>query len=111
MSAPSLMAASFATAIGVLIATQGVLYSVGFTIMYFPVISMLNEWFVPKRSLALSMLASTGVGAIAMPFVLATLLNTYGSAPTLRTFAVYLVILTDPVLPMLRCRRCVCQSS
>ena len=101
----SLVGASFATSIGALIVTQGALYSLGVTILYFPMISMLNEWFVAKRGLALGLVtAATGVSGVVMPFVLAVLLNKYGYETTLRAFAVALVVLTGPVLPMLKGR-------
>lgn len=80
--------------------------------MYPPIISMLNEWFVVTRGLALGIVtAATGVSGIGMPFVLGTLLDTYGYPTTLRAFAVALVVLTGPVLPMLRGRLSVVQSS
>jgi len=64
----------------VLIATQGVLYSIDVTIMYSTIISMLNEWFVATRGLALGIVtAATGVSGIGVPFVLGTLLDTYGT--------------------------------
>lgn len=106
------LGASFATTVPILIAMQGVLYSLGVTVMYFPIISMLNECFVAKRGLALGIVtASTGVSGIAMPFVLATLLDAYGYPTTLRAFAIALVVMTGPVLPMLKGRLPVAQSS
>lgn len=112
ISVLSLVAASFATTIGVLIATQGVLYSIGFTLMYFPIISMLNEWFVARRGLAYGIItAATGLSGIALPFILATLLDSYGFQTTLRAFAVALVVLIGPVLPMLKGRLPAAQAS
>lgn len=73
----------------ILIATQGALYSVGFTIMCFPIISMRNEWFVATEGSALGIMqASTGVSEVAGPLAWATLLITYCYALTLGTFAV-----------------------
>ena len=49
----------------------------GFMIMYSPVISTLNEWFVATRSLVLrAMEESTSVSGIAMSSIPATLLST-----------------------------------
>ena len=108
----SLVAASFATTMRVLIASQGVLYSIGFAVMYFPIISMLSEWLVARRSLAFDIItAATGVSGVALPFILATLLDSYGYLTTLRAFAVTLVVLTGPVLPMLKSRLPAAQSS
>lgn len=101
----SLIGASFARTIGPLIVTQGALYSLGVTILYFPMIGMLNEWFVAKRGLALGLVsAATGFSGIVMPFVLAVLLEKYGYETTLRAVAVALVVLTGPVLPMIKGR-------
>ncbi len=95
-----------------LIATQGVLYSIGVTIMYSTIISMLNEWFVARRGLALGIVtAATGVSGIGMPFVLGTLLDTYGYPTILRAFALAVVVLTGPVLPILKERLPVTRSS
>lgn len=105
MTVLSLVAASFATSVGILIALQGVTYSTGVTIMFFPIISMLNEWFVEKRGLAFGiMCAATGLSGLALPFVLAALLDKYGYATTLRAFAVVLAIVTGPCLPLLKGR-------
>jgi MFS family permease len=48
----SLVLSSFATKLWHLMITQGFLYAVGFLLMYYPVLSMVNEWFVDKRGLA-----------------------------------------------------------
>ena len=112
LSILGLLAGSFAKDIGSLIATQGIIYSLGVLIMYFPIISMLNEWFVVKRGFALGIVtAATGVSGTVMPFILEILLNKYGYPTTLRAVAVALVILTGPVLPVLKCRLPASQSS
>lgn len=112
MTVLGLLASSFATTVTVLIATQGVLFGVGSTIIYFPVISMLNEWFVTRRGLALgTMQASTGLTGTAMPFALAALLDRYGYATTLRVLVVAIVVLTGPFLPALKGRLPVSQTT
>ncbi|KAL9576540.1 MAG: hypothetical protein Q9212_007013 [Teloschistes hypoglaucus] len=105
LSVVSLIAASFATTLGVLIATQGVIYTVGITILYWPVMSMMSEWFVKKRGLAFGIFtAATGLSGIVMPFALAALLDRYGYATTLRAMGVALAVFTGPVLPMVKGR-------
>ena len=105
MTVAGLLASSFATTVEGLIATQGVLFGVGVTIIYFPLIGMLNEWFVTRRGLALGIMeASAGLTGIAMPFALAALLNKYGYAMTLRIVAIAVVVLTGPALPALKDR-------
>ena len=71
--------------------------------MYFPIISMLNEWLVARHVLAFGIItAATGVSGVALPFILATQLDSYGYPTTLSAFAVTLVVLTGLVLPMLK---------
>ena len=101
----SLIAGSFAKQIGTLILTQGVLYGLGALILYYPLISMVNEWFVKKRGLAYGILSTaTGLTGIIMPFTLESLLNRYGYATTLRAIAAGIAILTGPCIPMLKGR-------
>ena len=100
-----LTAASFAQTIGSLIATQGVVYGLGILIMYYPMINMLNEWFIVRRGLALGIFcASTGVSGLFLPFVLEILLNKYGVAATLRICVLILAGCCGPVLPLLKSR-------
>ena len=80
--------------------------------MYFPIISMLNEWFVARRGLAFGIItAATGVSGATLPFILDTLPDSKGYPTTLRAFAVTLVVLTGPVLLMLKGRLPAAQSS
>ncbi|KAL8728858.1 MAG: hypothetical protein Q9166_005098 [cf. Caloplaca sp. 2 TL-2023] len=100
-----LVAASFAPDFGTLVATQGVIFGMGVLIMYYPIFSMLNEWFVDRRGLALGIFcAATGVSGLFYPFVLEVLLNRYGPALTLRVSAITLTLLCGPVLPLLKGR-------
>lgn len=48
----ALLSSSFATKLWHLIVTQGLLYGIGIVIIYYPMLSMLNEWFVKRRGLA-----------------------------------------------------------
>lgn len=99
------MAASFASDFGTLVATQGVIFGMGILILYYPIFSMLNEWWVERRGLALGILcAAAGVSGLFYPFVLEVLLNKYGPATTLRVSAVALTLLCGPVLPLLKGR-------
>ncbi|MCJ1382425.1 hypothetical protein MMC17_005538 [Xylographa soralifera] len=101
----SLIAGSFATQIGTLIFTQGILYGTGVLILYYPLLSMVNEWFVQKRGLAYGILScATGVTGVAFPFIIEALLMRYGYATTLRALGIGIAILTGPCLPMLRGR-------
>ena len=101
----ALIAGSFAKSIGVLILTQGVLYGTGELILYYPMLDMVNDWFVRRRGFAYGILcAATGINGLIMPFIIEILLNKYGYQTTLRAVAVALVVLTGPILPMLKGR-------
>ena len=101
----ALVAGSFARTIEILILTQGVLYGLGVLLLYYPLLSMLNEWFVQKRGLAYGVLCcATGLTGVAIPLVMEVLLKKYGYEITLRATAVGLAVLTGPLLPMLKGR-------
>ncbi|KAL3424060.1 MFS monocarboxylate [Phlyctema vagabunda] len=97
-----LLAASFATTLPGLIATQGVMYGVGFVTLTYPIISMVNEWWVTRKGMAFGLISSaSGASGAAMPFIIEALLQRYGYKTTLRACAVGLVLLTAPLLPFL----------
>ncbi|KAJ3521479.1 hypothetical protein NM208_g13271 [Fusarium decemcellulare] len=101
----SLVAASFMTSVNGLIATQGVLYGVSFILLYFPLLSMLNEWFVKRRGVAYGVMsAGSGVSGVGYPFLLEALLSKYGYQTTLRAVAISELVLGAPVLFMLKPR-------
>jgi MFS family permease len=96
----SLVAASFSTKIWHLILTQGLLYGIGFLVLYYALLSMLNEWFVERRGLAYGVLfAAAGLSGTGLPFLLETVLNRYGYAVALRGYAVAILVLVGPMLP------------
>jgi hypothetical protein len=96
----SLILASFATKVWHLIVTQGALFGVGFLVLYYPVLSMLQEWFVERRGLAFGIIfGATGVAGAALPFLIQHLLQKYGFAATLRYYAVGAGILLGATLP------------
>lgn len=107
----SLVAASFAKSILTLVMTQGVFYGLGFTALYFPVLRMLNEWFIARRGLAYGMMfAGAGLSGTGYPFLLELLLSNYGFRTTLRATAVMLFVVVLPVLPFLKGRLPVSQQ-
>jgi MFS family permease len=100
-----LVAGSFARSLATLIVTQGVMYGVGFTIFYYPILSMVNEFWIARRGLAYGILcAASGVSGAAMPFCVDELLHKYGYQTTLRAVAVGLFVLTAPLIPFLKGR-------
>lgn len=101
----SLVIASFANSIPALAATQGILYGVGFCMLYYPVLSMMNEWFVRKRGLAHGVLcAGGGISGVVYPFLLEALLSKYGYRITLRAIAVAQFALVAPILHLVKGR-------
>lgn len=48
----ALIASSFATKLWHLMMTQGLLYGIGYIMMFYPILSMMNEWFIERRGLA-----------------------------------------------------------
>jgi hypothetical protein len=52
LMAISLVAGSFATRVNHLILTQGVLYGIGGSIVYYPTLQFLDEWFIVRKGLA-----------------------------------------------------------
>ncbi|KAJ0115769.1 hypothetical protein J7T55_010592 [Diaporthe amygdali] len=100
-----LVLGSFASTLEGLILTQGVAYGVGFLIFYYPIISMVNEYWIARRGMAYGVLCgASGVSGSVMPFVLQALLAKYGYRTTLRAVAVALALLTGPFIPLLKGR-------
>jgi MFS family permease len=100
-----LLAASFTSSVNGLIGTQGLLYGIGFVTLSYPIISMVNEWFVARKGMAFGLIsASSGVTGAGMPFIIEALLNKYGHKTTLRACAVGLAILTAPLIPLFKGR-------
>ncbi|KAI1171094.1 major facilitator superfamily domain-containing protein [Nemania sp. FL0916] len=96
---------SFASNLASLILTQGVAYGLGFLILYYPILSMVNEFWITRRGMAYGLLCgASGLSGSVMPFVLQLLLAKYGYKTTLRAVAVGLAVLTAPFLPFLKGR-------
>lgn len=101
----SLLGASMVDSVAGLIATQGVLYGLGFLMLYFPVLTMLNEWFVQRRGLAYGVLyAGGGFSGVGLPFLLERLLATTGYRTTLRTIAIVQFASLIPTMFLLKPR-------
>lgn len=80
-------------------------YGVGFLIFYYPILSMVNEYWIARRGMAYGVLCgASGVSGTVMPFVLQALLAKYGYKTTLRAVAVALTLLTGPFIPLLKGR-------
>lgn len=100
-----LVLGSFASTLEVLILTQGVAYGLGFLIFYYPILSMVNEYWIARRGMAYGVLCgASGVSGSVMPFVLQALLAKYGYRTTLRAVAVAFALLTGPLISLLKGR-------
>ncbi|KAH8801394.1 major facilitator superfamily domain-containing protein [Xylogone sp. PMI_703] len=101
----SLVAASFTHSVSGLISTQGFLYGLGFVTLSYPIVSMLNEWWVARKGMAFGLIsASSGLTGTFVPSVMDFLLQNYGYRTTLRSCAVALFILTAPLIPLFKSR-------
>lgn len=101
----SLIAGSFATTLSTLMLTQGFIYGIGFTISEYPIISMINEFWISRRGMAYGLVcAASGLSGTVFPFVINHLLRHYGYATTLPGVAVGLCVLTGPIIPNFRSR-------
>lgn len=100
-----LVAGSFARDLGTLIFTQGVMYGTGFILFYYPILSMVNEYWITRRGFAYGLLCSaSGVSGAALPFAMEKLLQKYGYPTTLRAVAIGLFAITGPLIPLLNSR-------
>ncbi|KAK2050983.1 MFS general substrate transporter [Colletotrichum caudatum] len=100
-----LVVGSFATTLEGLILSQGVAYGVGFLILYYPILNMVNEYWISRRGMAYGLLCgASGISGTVLPIVSEALLEKYGYQVTLRAIAVALVVLTGPLLPLLKGR-------
>lgn len=100
-----LFTASFADTVPSLIASQGLLYGVGFVALFFPILNFLSEWWIVRKGMALGILSSaSGLTGTFMPLVLNVLLHRYGYRTTLRACAVAMLVVTGPLLPFLKGR-------
>lgn len=101
----ALLAASLANSVEQLIATQGVMYGLGFLILTYPIIDMVSEWWIFRKGMAFGLIsAASGLTGIVMPFILDALLQRFGHRITLRACAVAMVILSAPLIPSLKGR-------
>ena len=103
--AVALIAASFCTSSGALLATQGVLYAVGGLTLYFPAMYLIDEWFIARKGLAYAIIwTGTGVGGAIFPFVSDWMLSSYGFRTALRAWAVIIVALALPSILVMKKR-------
>ncbi|KAJ7646749.1 MFS general substrate transporter [Roridomyces roridus] len=107
-----LVGAAFATEPWQLVLTQGVIYAVGGSFLYFPTMTWLFEWFSTRKGLANGIIFSgTGVGGVAVPFIVEGLLHRYGCRTTLLSMAIAFAVLIIPAFPYMKPRLPVSKST
>ena len=78
---------------------------VGFVIFYYPIIGIVNEWWILRRGMAFGVITSAaGASGTAMPLIIEALLDEYGYRTTLRAIALAMVVLTGPLIPLIKSR-------
>ncbi|KAK7467602.1 hypothetical protein VKT23_004655 [Stygiomarasmius scandens] len=106
-----LLGAAFATAPWQLILTQGAIFSLGGSLLYFPMMTYCFEWFSEKKGLANGvMFSGTGVGGVVVPIVTQASLERYGHRTTLVGSAIAFLIIIVPCFPYAKGRLPVAQS-
>lgn len=101
----ALVASSFSTQVWHLIATQGVLYAIGGSLLYSPTMFYLDEWFVDKKGFAFGVMwAGVGASGLVFPFALKALLDKWGFANTLRVWSIILFFLCTPLIYFIKSR-------
>ncbi|KAA8904863.1 major facilitator superfamily domain-containing protein [Sphaerosporella brunnea] len=95
----SFIAASFANTVAQLVATQGVMYALGGSLLYAPVIVWLDEWFVQRKGLAYGVMwAGTGTSGLLLPLIINAGLQAYDFRTVHRASAVAMMVLSAPLL-------------
>lgn len=101
----SLAASAFSRDVGALIATQGVLYALGCSLLFSPISVYMDEWFVARKGLAYGVMwAGKSTVGVAMPFLFSVALKRFGLRSTLLGWAGASTVLTLPSLLFLKPR-------
>jgi MFS family permease len=90
--------ASFSSKVWQLILTQGLLYGLGSSLLYFPLLGPAPEYFTRHRATALGVILSGGgAGGLVLSRLLRTLLSAVGARWTLRFLSALCLIIGGPV--------------
>ncbi|KAL5631395.1 hypothetical protein ACGC1H_007046 [Rhizoctonia solani] len=101
----AMVGAAFSSRVWHLILTQGIIYSIGGTLVYFTMQMYVFEWFKERRGLANGLIfAGTGLGGVVLPFVVEKLLISYGLRTTFIALAISYAILLSASLPFVKGR-------
>ncbi|RSL94222.1 hypothetical protein CEP52_012742 [Fusarium oligoseptatum] len=101
----SLTTSAFVKDVAGLIATQGVLYAIGCSLLFSPISLYMDEWFVERKGFAYGVMwAGKSAVGVAMPFLFSALLQRFGLRATLLSWTVASVAMTLPTLFFLKPR-------
>ncbi|KAI1421091.1 major facilitator superfamily domain-containing protein [Xylaria sp. FL1777] len=90
--------ASLSTSTWHLLLTQGLLVGFGMSLLYFPLLAPAPEYFTTHRATAMGfILAGGGAGGLVFSPVIRALLSSIGGRWTLRTFALFYVVIGLPL--------------
>ena len=79
----SLTSSAFVSNVAGLIATQGVLYAIGCSLLFSPISLYMDEWFVERKGFAYGVMwAGKSTVGVAMPFLFNVLLQRFGLKAT-----------------------------
>ena len=101
----ALLSSSWARSVPQLVATQGLLYAIGCSLVYTPTICYLDQWFVERKGFAFGMMyAGTGVGGVVLPFAFNAALSTFSFRTVLRAYGIFLFVALLPLQHYIRPR-------
>ncbi|KAJ7627069.1 major facilitator superfamily domain-containing protein [Roridomyces roridus] len=100
-----LLLASYCNALWQLFLTQALMYGLGSSMYYFPIMSIAPTYFDRHRGFAMGIILSgAGIGGLIMAPVLQILLDRYGIRPALRILAGWNFAVSIPVSAVIRRR-------
>ncbi|KAL2075335.1 hypothetical protein VTL71DRAFT_278 [Oculimacula yallundae] len=90
--------ASISTTVWQLLLTQGLLYGVGSSLLYFPILSSAPEYFNERRGSAMGfILSGAGVGGLIFSPLVRVLLSHIGPRWTLRALSLIVLVISLPI--------------
>jgi MFS family permease len=90
--------ASLSTQVWHLLLTQGLLYGIGSSLLYFPILSTAPEYFTAHRGSAMGLILSgSGIGGLVFSPIIRALLSIIGPRWTLRALAFLVLVISMPI--------------
>ncbi|EKM53759.1 uncharacterized protein PHACADRAFT_99812, partial [Phanerochaete carnosa HHB-10118-sp] len=75
------------------------------SLVYYPILSYLSEWFVQRRGLASGIVvAADNAGGVLFPIIIPALISRFGIMSTTRIYAVVLAVCLLPAIPFMKAR-------